>query len=175
MIVVWFIKSTKDILATVGSGRLSFPSAVSLTWSRVGSQCNGRRYIGNLANKTLNWDIFSLDLGRHLRGSQPILYLFKLLLAALYWNCFQEYCLLCWCTQCQYRRGGAGEYIVMSLCLTTLGAGSMLAVEENQGSQCMEPEASLWKSLPATNQICKINKCKFFPVRNILSVQRMQS
>lgn len=64
---------------------------------------------------------------------------------------------------------------MMSLCLTTLGAGSMLAVEENQGSQCMEPEASLWKSLPATNQICKINKCKFFPVRNILSVQRMQS
>lgn len=52
-----------------------------------------------------------------------------------------------------------------------LGAGNLLVVEENQGSQCTEPEANLQKSLLVMNQVCTINSHEFFPVGNILSMQ----
>lgn len=59
-------------------------------------------------------------------------------------------------------------------CLVACGPRRVLAVEENHGSQCTEPEASLWENILVTNQIWKIDQHKFCPGKDIPSEQRMQ-
>lgn len=47
---------------------------------------------------------------------------------------------MCQHTQHQIKRYEAGGHNAMSLCFTALCAKSVLAVMENQGSQCKEPK-----------------------------------
>lgn len=96
--------------------------------------------------------------------------MFEILLAALYRNSLQEYCCFLYpCTQHWDKRCEVEEDIVMS-CVILCSTESVLAVEESQDSQCTEPEASLREDLPVTNQMWNIDKHKFCPVKNILSV-----
>lgn len=59
------------------------------------------------------------------------------------------------------------------MCFTALGAASMLAVEEAQGSQYLEPEASLQRNLPVVSQVYKTDK-QTLSCQNILSAECVQ-
>lgn len=56
------------------------------------------------------------------------------------------------------------------MCFTALGAASMLAVEEAQGSQYLEPEASLQRNLPVVSQVYKTDRRSLVRIYSVQSV-----
>lgn len=66
MLVLWSVKSTKDLLAAIGSGHLFSFCCIHHSCSCVGRQCSGHGHTRNLANGKLKWDIFSTDLETHI-------------------------------------------------------------------------------------------------------------